>query len=296
MEKLRFVIAPALLTGSGADLLILVLAMFVAGFAVFGRALTLAPIVRPAVILLAALIVLCPFQIGQAVDVDARMVLPWTALLLAGGRLAAPRRGGMVVLCLGVFLTVLLLRDRAFLRSAREEAHEVAALERLADGLPAGSAMLAVDAKGADGCTAAGDVQAPPLDHLISFTVIERGIYAPSIFTSAGMQPLRATRPPFPARTKVMVPPSIRMLQAVTAAGGVAALRAAPPADADLRDQLRLLQESEDMPLAQYWPDQYQSLLVLHDGCGRNPLPRRLDLLGEGDFFSLFRVHPPTKE
>jgi len=289
-EKLRLLIAPVFLTGAGADLFMLGLALCVIGLALFGRALTLAPIVRPAVIVLALLIVVCPFQIGQGIDVDTRMVLPLAALLLAGGRLELPRRRGVLALCLSSFLAVLLLRDQAFLRSAREDAHEIAAFRRLVATLPAGSAMLAVDATGPDVCTPTHDVQPPPLDHLISFAVIDRGIYTPSIFTSAGMQPLQAIHPPFPARTKVMLPPSVRMLQAVTAAGGIDKLRAASRHDPKLDEELGHLRDSEDMPLAHHWPDDYQSLLVMHDGCGRNPLPHRLDFIGSGDFFSVFRV------
>jgi hypothetical protein len=293
LEKVRFLIAPVLLTGTGADLLTLVFAVCVIGFAFFGRALTLAPIVRPAVVGLAILIVVCPFQIGQGVDVDARMVMPLTALFLAGARLELPRRRGVLALCLASLLIVLLLRGQAFLRSAHEDAHEIAALGQLVATLPAGSAMLAVDAKGVDGCPQTHDVQPPPLDHLISFAVIDRGIYTPSVFTSAGMQPLRATRPPFPATTKVMVPPSVKMLQAVTKAGGIDKLRAASWHDPRLDEELGKLRESDDMPWAHYWPDDYQSLLVLHDGCGRNPMPGRLELIGSGDFFSVFRMHSP---
>jgi len=293
LERARFLIAPALLTGGGVDLLVLVFVASVVGLSLWRHALTLSPLLRPAVFALAILIVICPCHIGEGADVDSRMVMPFTALLLAASRLNLPRRLGVHILCLAAFLALLLARGQTFLETAQEDAREISTFKRLASNLPIGSAMLAVEDKAVDSCWPR-NVRHPPLVHLVSFAVIERGIFTPSIFAMAGMHPLVATRPPFPARTNAIVPPSVAMLQAVTAAGSVGKLRAQVPQRQDLLHELGKLSESGDMPLSPYWPDAYQSLLVLNDGCGRNPLPQRLDLIGSGDFFSLFRVHAPS--
>jgi hypothetical protein len=152
--------------------------------------------------------------------------------------------------------------------------------------------MVVRDFQRKSDCVLSHDVHRPPLEHLAAFATIDRAIYVPTIFTEKGMQPLRAVRPPH--NMYPTLPPSPQLLRAITQAGSVDRLQAEPPHDPGLRRELQKVAGPEQ-GFFTGWPDRYQSLLVLYDGCARNPLPSRLDPVGSGDFFSLYRVHSPTK-
>jgi hypothetical protein len=266
LEKARFLIAPALLTNGSADMAVLVFGLVLLIFVVFGRAFVLPRIVRPAVVLLAGLIVVCPVEVGQAVDVDARLVMPLVALVLGCGRLALPASQVAPVGFFVCVMVVALFRSYAFAQLGIEDSRDIARFRFLAGDLPTGSAMLVADYSGTAGCAPPINRPAPPLDHLASFAAIDRGIYSATVFTGIGMQPLRSARPPFPASTAPVVPVSVKLLQAVTHSGSLSVFRADVTHDEMLRHELAKLRETGGMPLSSYWPEAYQSLLVLHDG------------------------------
>ena len=114
--------------------------------------------------------------------------------------------------------------------------------------------------------------------HLASFAVMDRAAFVPLLFTGHGMQPVRA-RPSYAALdTSASTPVPIHLLEA--------------SARADRADAVREILRMHDLP--DYfigWPDRFDHVLLMHGGCAAEPsVDVPLDLLAEGEIFSLYRI------
>ena len=296
--KLRFLFAPWIATGSVADLGACLLCVAALLLALQQGGLRLSAILRPTVVALLLLVVVCPYQVGDAVDVDARLVLPLTALVLAGTECAPPIRPERHGLAILVLLMLVGLRWYGLLEVARENSREIATFRSFEARLPVGSAlMVSRDVDEQQTCHPAKSVANPPLTHLASYAAIDRGIYNPLVFTGVGMQPLRTIKHPLAASLHAMSPSSFALLNAITEAGSVGQLSRNLPNDPHLADEAKDLSQSDTASSFRFWPAAYNAVLVLHRGCVRNLMPGYLKLIGSGDFFSLYTVtaSPPLK-
>ena len=291
LQKMRFLLAPWLATADMTSLAVLPLCLGLVILVCRFGSLRLSPVLKPVVLLLAGLVVMLPWQIGDAIDVDARLVLPLTALLLAGTRVCLPSRVLPHVACVTLVLLSAMLRVHAMEQAASATGREVGAFRRAAALLPIGSAlMVARDADPPGTCSQTGE-NGLALLHLGSYAAIDRGAYVPTMFTASGMQPLRVTRAPFQPRERPIMPPSFALIDAVAKAGDVEQASLTSQGDPGLAREFRAMTQSRNVDFLRHWPDGYDALLVLHDGCPRRLMASRLSTLAEDRRFTLYRIN-----
>jgi hypothetical protein len=296
--KLRFLMAPCLLTNSLQDLIILVCIASCCLILARRRLLYVSLSVRPALIVFGILVLVCPWRIGEAIDVDSRLVMPFVALALAATRLTLPQRLMPHALALGLLACLLVIRWQTLSEASREAAHEISAFRALDRALPMSSAMMvAIDPNENATCEKARNRLMPPLAALGSFASIDRGIYVRDIFTSQGMQPLRNRHAPFPPSARAVLPPSIALLTALTLTKGAVQAREFPATfGVEVTKELREKLRDDNTSYLELWPDHYEALLVVGNGCLHNPIPGLLRLIGSGDFFELFQIIPKVQK
>ncbi len=293
MQKLRFLLAPWLAVADPSSMALLpVVVAVVVLLGKFGSC-SMSPVLKPAILLLGATIALLPWQVGDAIDVDARLVLPFTALVLASTQVVLPKRIVLHGAITALVVLALAVRLEVVEHAAQATDTEVVAFRKLAAKLPIGTAiMVARDTDKTDACRRTGPTL--PLLHLASYAAIDRGAYVPSIFTATGMQPLRAVKAPFDASARPIMPPSLALLIAIAKTGDIAPLLSSQPHDEAVSRELQTMMNTKNTALLNHWPASYDALLVLHDGCPRNLMPSRLSVLGEGGLFTLYSVQHTT--
>jgi hypothetical protein len=129
-----------------------------------------------------------------------------------------------------------------------------------------------------------------PLVHLAAFSVIDRDVFLPSLFSFA--TPLRFTtdaRDPtasaFAAMEKIVWQPRNAAFAS---------------ADAATRNAVESLAETNrlnDSYLSvidwAHWPDDFDYLIVFHFDAATNPVPALLTEVAKGRIFTIYRIHPP---
>ncbi len=291
LQKMRLLLAPWLPTADMTSLAALPLCIALVILVCRFGSLRLSPVLKPVVLLLGGLIVVLPWQIGDAIDVDARLVLPLTALLLAGTRACLPSGVVRHVACITLVVLSATLRWQAMEQAASATGREVAAFRKAAALLPIGSAlMVARDADPPGTCSQPGK-NGLVLLHLGSYAAIDRGAYVPTMFTASGMQPLRVSRAPFQPRERPIMPPSFALIDAVAKAGSLQQASRTPQADPQLAREFRAMTRSRNVEFLRHWPDGYDALLVLHDDCPRKLMASRLSTLAEDSRFTLYRIN-----
>jgi hypothetical protein len=238
---------------------------------------------RPALVMLAAAILLVPCQIDNAMEIDARLTLVLTVAGLSMTEIRHPLRGlrpGIVVACMAALLgfrvhTMLVVEDRY-----DSDVKDFRAAMQAVDGSP--KILVAKDAHTLADCTRSAVEQGDAGLHsfLGSFLTIDRNAFTQLIFAGRGMQPIRARGDYAAISSPASLPVPVHILQL-----------AEDPAKAPRVDAL--LRQSFLDRFVLDWRRDFDAMLVLHLGCARNPFPGELTPLIEGRFFTLYRIDRP---
>lgn len=245
------------------------------------RAVALSPTMTWPLAALALAVVVLPSKLGLAVDVDARLMVALTLLTLASVR---PRHWSSEHtrrLAIAV-ASIVALRSGLLFVQWQERAEQVEALRAAFAHVGPGDSLLVAQLEDAalkrcpDAVVETGNL----LWHLASFAVVDRAAFVPLLFTGRGMQPVRAAPAYAALDASASTPIPLGLLGPSARTGGV--------------DELRQLLREHDVP--DYfigWPEHFDHLLVMHGGCETTlPAGVRLELLADGEAFSLYRIRP----
>ena len=271
--KLRCLLAPVMATGTPSDFLLWLgvacIAILCRGFGTWQVALP----ARAGLAALAGLMIVLPCRIGYAYDVDSRLAVPIMLLLLACSRILPPfgAWGGRATLAaIGLLIAG---RDTWLVEQARAQAAQLAAFRTADQVLPmAAPLMVAIDDHRLADCSKAGSAfsHVGAASNMAAYATIDRGAWEPFIFARPGMQPIRSAVRGFPPVPADVVPPSLD------------SLKPGAPTPAP-----------EDHPVPVGWPEHFDALLVVGQGCRENPMPGLLQPASNGPGFAFFRlVHP----
>jgi hypothetical protein len=245
------------------------------------RSIVLCSAMVPVLAVLAFAIVVMPSQIGFAIDVDARLVVGLVFLLLACARPVRWSPRHTRILAAGVLIAVST-RSVLLIDQWNERAAQIASIRAGLVHVQAGERILVAqpNEKTLRSCSTAVVGARNLIWHLASFAVMDRAAFVPLLFTGQGVQPIRARAGYAAIDTGPSSPVPIRLLETSARAEDMDAVRAA----------------FHKHGIPEYfidWPNQFDHLLVMHGGCSAElSLDVPLDLLAEGEIFSLYRIQP----
>ena len=223
--------------------------------------------------LVALYVLLAPSHVHDAVDIDARSVVPLAYLFFAALAPGGRERGLTIALAAlaAAFAAFQLWSIAAVWQPYSRQMAEFRAATTV---LPADAKVLPVrDFEGPN-------VVAAPMGYfnVTSYATLDRRIFNPLEFTGVGMQPLSAT-PAFAAIDTPAGPPFSAEI----------ANRLATP-DADLQRRAPELATR----FALRWPHTYDYVIYYHFGRPRNFNPKVLSEVRSGSFFTIYKIKKPA--
>ncbi|MDR3525703.1 MAG: hypothetical protein P4L57_00380 [Rhizomicrobium sp.] len=254
---------PAYLVIGGLTILIF------AGLA-YGK-VRLHPAMKLLVIGLAILTMIAPEWALGGWGVDMRLppvlgVITFASLELRAGRRLAAALGALVIL---VALTNAALLTADWLKHDRQFREFRTAIKVM----PLGSKLFTV----LDG-DALSDISDQPYWHMAEYAIVDREGFTPLMFTTKGQHIVQLKRP-------------FEQIAAATAQQG-------SPPDATELANLALGREDVDsdikdvFPYLKYFQCHFDYAVVVHGGGQQADLPAFMQLVHNGSFFSLYKIHP----
>ena len=283
IKKLRIIASAILGTEGPIDIAILAGVLVLLLIALKAGVLRVSRVARPALILLAVTILVLPVSIDNAVDVDSRLVILLVLVFLSVTEVRPEtcRLGSVTaVTCLCILLVLrmasVLEQESFYNRTVAQFQAAVALIERDK------AVLVGADTHTKPDCgISTKDLSWPDLfTHLTSFATIDRDAFVPLTFTGRGMQPIRLTHAYAKLGAPASVPVPIELLRIAT--------------DSRMRDRLAavLIAHSQPTYFLNWWST-FDYVMVLHNGCARNPLPTMLKPIAAGDLFGLYSIRKP---
>jgi hypothetical protein len=290
LHKGRSIAAPFLGGFAPADALISVAVVVLLVVALRRRQIKIATVMRWPLAGLAALTLVLPNQISDAVDVDARIALAVFILLLAS--MAVPpggRRMERGILAMAGAILLLRLASIGFEWTRFDR--DVTELRSALSDLQPGSKLLTVFADGNSGNTSRGAKTTRwscgsvphltiPYWHLASLATIDRQAFSALGFAGRGMQPI-ALRPGY-AYVELGGSPLPSSVALLTMGTGLSSAEA---------DAIRGTIDPD--ALAPYfigWPAKFDTVIFFHFRCPTDFSPAILEEIRSGSFFTIYAV------
>jgi hypothetical protein len=113
--------------------------------------------------------------------------------------------------------------------------------------------------------------------HFTSYSVIDRSVFLPTLFTDPAKQPVVAA----PALRAIDTPVGLPVRPGELRAWADPSVFDWFEGEDDVGDQRRY---------AYMWQDRFDFVVYLHDGTGGNPAPRVVEPVATGSYFSIYRV------
>ena len=276
--RVRGILAPLL---TNLNMMDLVLMLFVAGVLLVSLPLRW---LRPArgmalpMLSLAAVALAAPFWIygrfGGVWGLDVRLWVAFAFFAVAGLRYTGPRRAGLIMGAMGVGL----FGARLYQITDHWRVYDAQIAEyRAAAGIfrPGERILQAQDRS----LPVAGDPGAfqDIYFHVTNFSVLDRGVFLPTLFTDPVKQPVVAAPELKEIDTPVGWPIS---------PGGLRAW--ADPSVFDWFDGD--IQVGDQRHYGYMWQDRFDHVVLIHGGDARNPVPELLEPVSAGSYFTIFRV------
>jgi hypothetical protein len=237
----------------------------------------------PALVLMAAAIILVPSQIDNALMIDSRLMLVLALIALSMTEIRGFSHGLRQTVAMAALTVLIGYRATTMLGVESRYDRDVTEFRAAAQGVDGHAKVLvAVDTTTRADCTrsAAGFKQSSLHVDFGSFLTIDRNAFTPLIFAGRGQQPIRARGEYAPISSPASVPAPVDILQLAddpAEAPRVAALMASNLMDRYVLD----------------WRRDFDDMLVLHSGCAENPFPDELTPMINGPFFTLYRIDRP---
>jgi hypothetical protein len=238
------------------------------------------------VAILFALALVMPASMASVWGANLRIPCLLAFLLIASSDIRISERGERV-LAAG---PVLLVATRAIALSITWSGYEqdIVAFRAADQQIERGARVLATSFP--DDYQRRRDPAIFPLVHLAAFSVIDRDVFLPSLFSFA--TPLRFTadtRDPtlfaFAPMEKIVWQP-----RDATFASTDAPTRSAV---ADLAERNRMNDSYLSVIDWSHWPEDYDYLVLFHFETTTNPVPALLTEVAKGRIFTIYRIHPP---
>jgi len=240
--------------------------------------------VRPArgmglpILVLAGIALAAPFwtygRFGGVWGLDVRLWVAFAFLAAAGLRYSGPRKAGAMLAVMAAVLFAARL-------------YQITDHWRVYDGQIAEYRAAAAIFRPGERIMQAQDITMPVAGepgafrdiyyHFTSFSVLDRGVFLPTLFTDPGKQPIVAAPELREIDTPVGWPISI---------GGLRAW--ADPSVFDWFDGDR--QVGDQRHYGYMWQDRFDHVVLVHGGEAANPAPELLEELSAGSFFTIYRV------
>jgi hypothetical protein len=280
--RLRGLLSPVVYNFAMVDLLLPVF-VAVAGLLVFAlRWVRLAPGMLLPLLFLTAAALAVPYwsygRFGGVWGLDVRLWVALSFLAVAGLRYCGPRKAGGVLTA--VALGLFAARIYYIVDHWRVYDRQIAEYREAALVIEPGSRILQVQEKV---LPVAGEPGAfrDIYFHFTSFSVIDRSVFLPTLFTDPAKQPIVAA----PELMEIDTPVGLPVRPGELRAWAEPAVLDWFEGDDDVGDQRRY---------GYMWQDRFDVIVYLHDGTGANPAPGVLESVAEGSYFSIFRVRHGT--
>jgi hypothetical protein len=279
-DKLVMPLFATLGSGTYADVAVLGLTLAIfALFAVCGGIVVWRP-GRPALVLMAAVVMLVPSRINNGMLIDSRLMLVLSVIALSMIEIQSPLRNVRPAIAMVVVTALLGFRLQTMLGVEEMYDRDVTAFRAAAKGIEGHPKVLvATDKYTLSDCTESAVDQGENSLHtdLGSFLTIDRHAFTQLIFAGRGMQPIRARGDYAPISSPASLPVPVHILQL-----------ADDPAQASGIDAM--LKEAFVDRYVLDWRRDFDDMLVLNFGCARNPFPGELTPVIDGRFFTLYRI------
>lgn len=255
--------------GEPAYLVIGGLAILIFAGLAYGK-VRLHPAMKLVVLIIATLTLVAPEWALGGWGVDMRLppvlgVITFASLEIRANRLLAQVFAGIVVLLAAINAVTLTADWRSHDRQFQEFRTAIRAI-------PEGSKIFTV----LDG-DALGDISDQPYWHMAEFAIVDRGAFTPLMFTTKGQHIVQLRRP-------------YDRMAAATAQQG-------SPPDATELGNLALGREDVDsdikdvFPYLKYFQCHFDYAVIVHGGGEQADVPAFLQLVHQGSFFSLYKIH-----
>jgi hypothetical protein len=235
---------------------------------------------RLPIAILLLLAALTPASLSGVWSADTRLPCLLAFLLVAASDLdleTTRRRAGFA----GLIALLLLLRVGYIVETWRGFTADYTEYRQIAGGIARGSRVLVFHP----------EVGLFAESHVAAFSVIDRDVFLPHLFTSAQPLVFIQDRRDITANLREKHQPVVWSPVAPAFAG----------ADAETIREVETLGEigrSNDAFLSavdwSHWPENFDYLVAYNDGAPGNPVPTLLTEIGRGSFFTIYRIHPPA--
>jgi hypothetical protein len=237
------------------------------------------------IIVLFLLAVAMPASVSSVWGANLRIPCLLAFLLVAVSEVSLSRRGEWVLCTLLILL--VFMRVIALTLTWRDYDHEIAAFRAAAAKIEPGARVLATAFP--EDYQQRRNPAIFPLVHVAAYAVIDRDVFLPSLFTFA--TPLRFTTPPRTLEDNARLAAHWRdWLPSAAFTGTDAATRQAVSAFG----QRNFLYDSYLTTIDwSRWPEDYDYLVDYRFEPAGNPVPALLTEVARGDWFTIYRIHPP---
>lgn len=230
------------------------------------------------ILMLAAVALAAPFwtygRFGGVWGLDVRLWVAFAFLAVAGLRFTGPRAAGVIVAVAATF--VFGVRLYQVTGDWRVYDAQIAEYRAAAAIFKPGERILQAQDQGAPVAGEPGAFR-DIYYHFTSYSVLDRGVFLPTLFTDPVKQPIIAAPRLKEIDTPVGLPISI---------GGLRAW--ADPALFDWFDGD--IQIGDQRHYGFMWQDRFDYVVLIHGGEAENPVPELLEPVSAGSFFTIFRV------
>jgi hypothetical protein len=278
VTRLRGIAAPVWTNLNSMDALLALFVLVVLTLLLLLRWARPAPGMHLPLLLLLVAALAAPFwtygRFGGVWGLDVRLWVALSFFAVAGFRWCGPRRAGtmLAVLCLGLFLArVIQIGDHWLAYDL-----QIAEYREATRAIETGARILHVQEK------------APPVSgdpgafrdiyfHFTSYTVLDRSVFLPTLFTDPAKQPIVAA----PELQEIDTPVGWPVRPGELRAWADPALFDWFDGDDDVGDQRRYFF---------MWQDRFDYAVYLHGDGAANPAPELLEPVAAGSFFTIYRV------
>ncbi len=298
-RKIAATLSPTLFQFEPIDLITFAFVCLVLAGGLLSRTIRFAPELRFPLIVLGIAAVFMPNWLLNVWGVDFRLPPVLACLVLAGTRIE-PLNRNIAVIVATTALVLFGARVWSLSQSWRELDKDFAELRSASHVIELGARLLPVlnlptsgdehsqrssglidgllTMQGYSAVRTSGgrSVPSPVYWHLPALAVVERSVFLPTLFTEP-QQPLRAA----PANERIDTPSGHAATLAQLLAG-------ADPSQARLL--VNMVDRLGNKAYWAFWPENFDYVLVLDFGESRNPLPKLLDRVHKGSYFTIYEV------
>ncbi|MDH3231444.1 MAG: hypothetical protein OEN55_16765 [Alphaproteobacteria bacterium] len=280
--RLRGMWSPVLTNLGLVDLVFAVFVVVAGMLLLIRRWVRLADGMALPLLLMTAAALLAPFwtygRFGGVWGLDVRLWVAVSFVAVAGYRFHGPQKAGRMLAA----VVIGLFAARVYQITDHWQVYDrqIAEYRMAATVITPGARILQVQEKT---LPVAGEPGAfrDIYYHFTSYSVIDRSVFLPTLFTDPTKQPIIAA----PELAEVDTPVGLPIRPGELRAWADPAVFDWFEGEDDVGDQRRY---------GYMWQDRFDFIVYLHDGSGGNPVPRALALAADGSYFSIFRVRHDT--